>query len=93
MGFVQNRPKRQQQPRVQQETSYNLQEGTAKYILNKLREIVRMKTFAQHEVDPKFVEDQLSDNDFMAAFNTSRTDFMLMQRWKRSKLKQDAGLY
>ena len=65
----------------------------ARTLCRALREIVRMKTFAQHEVDPKFVEDQLSDNDFMAAFNTSRTDFMLMQRWKRSKLKQDAGLY
>lgn len=93
-NIVTNRPRRQHQQRVQQETNYNFGDGNSKkYSYQEMQQIVQSRTFEQFGINPNFLEDHLTDDAFFAAFQMSRTDFMLLQRWKRSKLKQDAGLY
>lgn len=64
-----------------------------KFSLKKLQEIVRTRTWEQHQVDPSFVENHLADSDFLRVFNCSLEKFTQLPRWKQMKLRKDAHLY
>lgn len=98
-GIVQDRQRRPNHTRANQMAAMAYQQeqevGGAKkmYDLKKMREIVEAKAYKQYEVVPLYLEEHLNDQAFTEAFNCTRTEFMLMPKWKRNKLKQDANLY
>eukprot|EP00924_Labyrinthula_sp_SR-Ha-C_P007169 maker-scaffold_8-snap-gene-11.40-mRNA-1 protein AED:0.00 eAED:0.00 QI:120/1/1/1/1/1/2/145/657 len=64
-----------------------------KYDLQTIRKIVETKAYEQFEVNPASPEDHLHGSAFEEAFGVDRPTFLLMQKWKRAKLKKEAGLH
>uniref|UniRef100_A0A7S3LNY3 peptidylprolyl isomerase n=1 Tax=Aplanochytrium stocchinoi TaxID=215587 RepID=A0A7S3LNY3_9STRA len=71
----------------------NGQKFDKKYDLHKMKEIVRIRGYREYGVDPTYIEDQLDDSSFAAAFKMDRSQFLLLPRWRQMKLKKEQGLF